>query len=150
MNRTPMLPSTPAFPACGPRTFACDRFMVFPPFPAQQKTYRSPEATLGGGRPAGLLPRIKFLWGGDPANPAPVYFAPTRNEIRHPEASMDETVSTTPRAWGTSPTAKEKTAVQRSVTALLDALAPERVLKRGDQVRGSIEQHRTPNGCLLQ
>ena len=63
---------------------------------------------------------------------------------------MDDSVSTTPRAWGTSPTAKEKTAVQRSVTALLDALAPERVLKRGDQVRGSIEQHRTPNGCLLQ
>ncbi len=54
------------------------------------------------------------------------------------------------RAWGTSPTAKEKNAVQRAVTALLDALAPERVLKRGDQFRGQVEQHRTPNGCVLQ
>jgi hypothetical protein len=40
--------------------------------------------------------------------------------------------------------------VQRSVTALLDELAPERVLKRIEQLEGSIEQHRTPSGCVLQ
>jgi hypothetical protein len=52
--------------------------------------------------------------------------------------------------WSAGPTAKAKTAVQRSVTALLDALAPERVLSRVDQATGSIEQHRTPTGCVLQ
>jgi hypothetical protein len=40
--------------------------------------------------------------------------------------------------------------VQRSVTALLDELAPERVLKRVERAPQSIEQHRTPNGCVLQ
>jgi hypothetical protein len=40
--------------------------------------------------------------------------------------------------------------VQRSVTALLDELAPERVLKRVERIPGSIEQHRTPTGCVLQ
>jgi hypothetical protein len=52
--------------------------------------------------------------------------------------------------WSASPTAKTKNVVQRSVTALLDALAPERVLKRVEQLEGSLEQHRTPTGCLLQ
>lgn len=60
--------------------------------------------------------------------------------------------ATTPRLpqWSTSPSAKTKNVVQRSVTALLDELAPERVLKRVDQLRGAIEQHRTPTGCVLQ
>lgn len=40
--------------------------------------------------------------------------------------------------------------MQRAVTALLDELAPERVLTRGEQIRPPIEQHRTPNGCVLQ
>lgn len=53
-------------------------------------------------------------------------------------------------SWGASPTAKEKNAVQRSVTALLDALAPERVLKRAEQLTAPVEQHRTPSGCVLQ
>lgn len=52
--------------------------------------------------------------------------------------------------WSASPTAKAKTAVQRSVTALLDELAPERVLKRVDQLPGPVEQHRSPTGCVLQ
>jgi hypothetical protein len=52
--------------------------------------------------------------------------------------------------WSASPTAKTKNAVQRSVTALLDALAPERVLKRADWLPGPVEQHRTPTGCVLQ
>jgi hypothetical protein len=63
---------------------------------------------------------------------------------------MDNPGNNTSRGWGASTTAKEKNAIQRSVTALLDALAPERVLKRSDQFRGPIEQHRTPTGCVLQ
>jgi len=52
--------------------------------------------------------------------------------------------------WSPSSTAKARNAVQRSVTALLDELAPERVLKRVEQLPGTIEQHRTPTGCVLQ
>ena len=52
--------------------------------------------------------------------------------------------------WSAGPTAKAKTAVQRSVTALLDELAPERVLKRVEKLSGPVEQHRTPTGCVLQ
>ena len=63
---------------------------------------------------------------------------------------MDNPENKTARTWGTSLTAKEKTEVRRSVTSLLDALAPERVLKRVDSLRGPIEQHRTPDGCVLQ
>jgi hypothetical protein len=60
----------------------------------------------------------------------------------------DPNNSTTP--WSASRSAKEKNAVQRSVTALLDELAPEKVLKRVEQLKGAVEQHRTPNGCILQ
>jgi hypothetical protein len=52
--------------------------------------------------------------------------------------------------WSAPPSSKAKNAVQRSVTALLDALAPERVLKRGEHLSVPVEQHRTPNGCVLQ
>lgn len=52
--------------------------------------------------------------------------------------------------WTRSQSAKEKNAVRRAVTALLDELAPERVLKRAEQIRGPVEQHRTPDGCVLQ
>jgi hypothetical protein len=60
--------------------------------------------------------------------------------------------STNPKAsqWNASPSAKAKNAVQRSVTELLDELAPERVLKRVGQVQGAVEQYRTPSGCVLQ
>ena len=51
---------------------------------------------------------------------------------------------------GAAPTYKSKNAVQRSVTALLDELAPERVLRRIDALPGPVEQHRTPSGCVLQ
>lgn len=44
---------------------------------------------------------------------------------------------------------KEKNAVAKAVTALLDELAPERVLRRVEAL-GAVEQHRTPNGCVLQ
>lgn len=40
--------------------------------------------------------------------------------------------------------------MQRSVTALLDELAPERVVRRVEHMPGPVEQHRTPNGCILQ
>ena len=62
---------------------------------------------------------------------------------------MDDSTKPPP-PWSASPTAKARTAVQRSVTALLDELAPERVLKRVDQLPGPVEQHRTPTGCVLQ
>jgi hypothetical protein len=52
--------------------------------------------------------------------------------------------------WNVSPTQKAKNAVQRSVTALLDELAPERVVRRVEEIPGPIEQHRRPNGCVLQ
>jgi hypothetical protein len=52
--------------------------------------------------------------------------------------------------WSGSPTVKSKNAVQRAVTALLDELAPERVLKRAERLPLPVEQHRTPTGCVLQ
>jgi hypothetical protein len=51
---------------------------------------------------------------------------------------------------GTLPTSKEKNAVQREVTRLLDRLAPERATTRGDRAPMAIQEHRTPNGCILQ
>jgi len=45
---------------------------------------------------------------------------------------------------------KEKNDVQRAVTALLDELAPERVLKRAERLPVPVEQYRTPSGCVLQ
>ena len=49
-----------------------------------------------------------------------------------------------------APTYKEKGAVQRSVVALLDELAPERALTRSERLPQQLEQHRSPNGCVLQ
>ena len=50
----------------------------------------------------------------------------------------------------TPPTLKERNAVQRSVDRLLDELAPEKALRRGEAPRALIEPHRTPSGCVLQ
>ena len=61
----------------------------------------------------------------------------------------DATDPAVPR-WSTSPTVKQKNAVQRCVTALLDELAPERVLKNQTRIRLRVEQHRSPTGCVLQ
>jgi hypothetical protein len=63
---------------------------------------------------------------------------------------MNDSTNRTGPNWSASPSAKAKTAVQRSVTALLDELAPERVLSRVGQLKGRVEQHRTPTGCVLQ
>lgn len=51
--------------------------------------------------------------------------------------------------WGAGPSAKTKSAVQRSVIALLDELAPQRTPKRAEEP-GPIEQYRAPSGCVLQ
>ena len=50
----------------------------------------------------------------------------------------------------TPPTTKQKAAVQRAVKTLLDQLAPERATTRALRQPVRIEQHRTPNGCVLQ
>jgi hypothetical protein len=50
----------------------------------------------------------------------------------------------------TPPTNKAKAAVQRSVNALLDELAPEKTLTRGERIPVPIEQYRSPTGCVLQ
>lgn len=54
------------------------------------------------------------------------------------------------RAWSAGPSVKAKNAVQRMVVALLDELAPEKVLTRGDRIKLRVEQHRTPTSCVLQ
>ena len=48
------------------------------------------------------------------------------------------------------PTLKERNAVQRSVDRLLDELAPEKALRRGETPTLPVEAHRTPSGCVLQ
>ena len=48
------------------------------------------------------------------------------------------------------PTVKERNAVQRSVERLLDALAPETALRRGERPAEDVQPHRTPTGCVLQ
>src|SRR2546423_376832 len=63
---------------------------------------------------------------------------------------MDDPTDPSASSWTSSRSAKEKNAVQRAVTALLDELAPERALKRADAPPVPVEQHRTPNGCVLQ
>ena len=52
--------------------------------------------------------------------------------------------------WSTSPSAKARVAVQRSVTALLDELAPERVLRGVENLGGTVTQQRKVDGCVLQ
>ena len=51
--------------------------------------------------------------------------------------------------WQSAPSAKQKNAVHREVQALLDELAPERVLSR-ERIKAGVERHRTPTGCVLQ
>lgn len=50
----------------------------------------------------------------------------------------------------TPPTLKERNAAQRSVDRLLDELAPEKALRRGEAPAAAVEPHRTPSGCVLQ
>jgi hypothetical protein len=62
---------------------------------------------------------------------------------------MDERPNGHEVRWSTSPSAKVKNQVMRSVTAILDELAPERLVKRTDEL-AEIQQYRTPTGCVLQ
>lgn len=79
-----------------------------------------------------------------------------RPEWHHLEAvlryvhTMAETMSGVATPWSTRPSAKTKSAVQRSVIALLDELAPQRSPKRAEEPIGPIEQYRAPSGCVLQ
>src|SRR4051812_27629761 len=68
---------------------------------------------------------------------------------RNPK-NLQVTASPDAHQWDSSPSTKMRNTVQRSVTALLDALAPERLIKQIDRAQGPIEQHRTPSGCVLQ
>lgn len=52
--------------------------------------------------------------------------------------------------WNAPRTSKERNAVQRSVTKLLDLLAPERATSRAERAPVQIEPYRTPSGCVLQ
>lgn len=63
---------------------------------------------------------------------------------------MNEIDDARPAMWSGSRSAKEKTVIRRSVTSLLDELAPERVLRRVEALPGPVEQYRTPSGCVLQ
>jgi hypothetical protein len=40
--------------------------------------------------------------------------------------------------------------MQREVTRLLDELVPESTRPRSPKTVGAVQQHRTPNGCILQ
>jgi hypothetical protein len=52
--------------------------------------------------------------------------------------------------WNAPTSTKERNAVQRSITKLLDALAPERATTRSERAPTQIEPYRTPSGCVLQ
>jgi hypothetical protein len=52
--------------------------------------------------------------------------------------------------WAAPPSVKARGGVQRAVTVLLDALAPERVVSRAARIPVPVERHRTPRGCVLQ
>ena|SRR5688500_15693676 len=63
---------------------------------------------------------------------------------------MNDPVDPSAAPWTAARSPKAKNAVQRNVTALLDELAPEKVLSRADPLKLVIEEHRTPSGCVLQ
>jgi hypothetical protein len=63
---------------------------------------------------------------------------------------MNDPIDPASQAWFSARSIKAKTAFRRHVTALLDALAPEKILGKGDRAKQAIEQHRTPDGCVLQ
>ncbi len=63
---------------------------------------------------------------------------------------MDNTTSVDSGERHAAPTAKEKSAIQRSVNELLDTLAPQRTVKRSEPEPRAIEHYRTPGGCILQ
>jgi hypothetical protein len=71
----------------------------------------------------------------------------------HPSGAAMEDVErneATPLSWSAARSAKDRSAVTRSVSALLDMLAPEQTLTRAEREREPIEKNRTPTGCVLQ
>ena len=63
---------------------------------------------------------------------------------------MNDPIDPAAQAWFSARSIKAKTAFRRHVTALLDALAPEKILGKSERAKQPIEQHRTPDGCVLQ
>jgi hypothetical protein len=63
---------------------------------------------------------------------------------------MENPLNRAATPWSGESTMKTRSAIQRSVNALLDELAPQRVLKRADEAQGPIQQYRAPSGCVLQ
>ena len=63
---------------------------------------------------------------------------------------MNDPADPAAQAWFGARSMKAKTAFRRHVTELLDALAPEKVLGKADPAKLRIEEHRTPDGCVLQ
>jgi hypothetical protein len=63
---------------------------------------------------------------------------------------MDQSTGAPELHRGNLPTSKEKNAVHREVTRLLDELAPERAPMRTERAPTVIQQHRTPDRCILQ
>ena len=69
------------------------------------------------------------------------------------ERSTDPTGPASARGdtrWAAPTTHQARGGVKRAVDRLLDALAPERVVKRAPRLPAAIERHRTPRGCVLQ
>jgi hypothetical protein len=66
-----------------------------------------------------------------------------------PAQGLEERLSSM-NTWAGAPSAKERGAVQRAVTELLDTLAPEQMLTRRERAEQRVEQYRTPSACILQ
>jgi len=64
--------------------------------------------------------------------------------------SMADESESRSAGWNAPRTSKERNAVQRSVTKLLDVLAPERATSRAERAPVQVEPYRTPSGCVLQ
>ena len=63
---------------------------------------------------------------------------------------MNDPIDPASQAWFSARSMKAKTAFRKHVTELLDALAPEKILGKSERAKQPIEQHRTPDGCVLQ
>ena len=68
----------------------------------------------------------------------------------HPTERSGPTDAEHGTPWAAPPSIKARAGVQRAVTELLDALAPERVVSRAPRILVLVERHRTPRGCVLQ
>jgi hypothetical protein len=60
------------------------------------------------------------------------------------------TVTASALSAGDPPTTKQRTAIQREVTRLIDELAPVRAPARPGAILPAVQCHRLPRGCVLQ